>query len=692
MSEERIHVRLVLDGREYETGLNRAGQATRNFSDTIQGVAEKLTLFATTTLALVGTQGIKTAMDLEESLNKVNVALGSAAKSIIDFSKTTTDTLGISQGAALDMAGTFGDMATGMGITQEQAAGMSKRLVQLAGDLASFKNIGIEQAQTALSSVFTGETESLKLLGVVMTEANLQAFALANGISKKVQQMTEAEKVSLRYAFVIDKTKNSHGDYARTADSATNATRTMQERFKEVTGEIMSTLLPAYTALVQGINAILKATSELNPQTKTLIAVIGGIVAIAGPVTLAVMGISSAFSTLSAAIYATPIVGWIAAAVTAITALSFAVATYWSDIQKVFLNAQIGYKTFIIGLLSPLEKMGFALGDVARGAVATLRQEVQSLNNEIFKINIKDSKGGSFMAQELGYTELGRTQDSALPAITGGTTKFTPPSDAGTMQFGKKFTEGIKKLQQQAENAHAEFILFWERLPDKKINGLSLNGIFQTQLFAGGKIELGITEETLKDFDISGDKIAKKFEGLIKRIQDGIGNLKVNTISPMREAVQELASETEKAINDAFSNLALIGITTLGSTIEGLLTDAMGGEYDWKQMFAGLLRALSQGMAAIAQKLIILGIGLNAAMPGSGINQLAAGIALLAASGAAAAGAGLVSSKTIASRSNASNVNQSGFTAPSFNVQGAFTLKGTDLVASINNTKTQFGI
>lgn len=691
MSEERIHVRLVLDGREYETGLNRAGQATKSFSDTIQGVAEKLTLFATTTLALVGTQGIKTAMDLEESMNKVEVAFGSASKSIIDFSKTTTDTLGISQGAALDMAGTFGDMATGMGITQEQAAEMSKRLVQLAGDLASFKNIGIEQAQTALNSVFTGETESLKLLGVVMTEANLQAFALANGISKKVQQMTEAEKVSLRYAFVIDKTKNAHGDYARTADGATNATRTMQERFKEVTGEIMATLLPAYTRLVQGINEILKATSQLSPQMKTLVAVIGGIVAIAGPVTLAVMGISSAFTTLSAAIYATPIAGWVAGAVTAIVALAIAVTAYWDDIQKIFINAQIGYKNFIIGLLSPLEKMGFALGDVARGAVATLRQEVQTLNNEIFKINIKDSKGGSFMAQELGYTELGRTQDSALPAITGGTTKFTPPSDAGTMQFGKKFTEGIKKLQQQVENAHAEFILFWERLPDKKINGLSLNGIFQTQLFAGGKIELGITEETLKDFDISGDKIAKKFEELTKKAQEGIKNFKANTIGPAAQAARDLAEAVETSINAAFEDLALLGLESFGSVIEGLVTNALGGNFDWKKMGAQLLNGVASIMEQLGKQLIIVSGALEAFRVSiATINPpvaLAAGIALIAAAGAVR-GFG----NSIANKSTASNVNQSGFTAPSFNVQGAFTLKGTDLVASINNTKTQFGI
>lgn len=789
MAQEVLQVKLTLDGKEYELGMKQAEQRTRSFMDGFEAVGERLTLFATTTLALVATQGLKTAMSLEESFNKVEVSFGKAADGVKQFSETTVDAFGISQGAALSMAGTFGDMATSMGINQTEAAKMSTSLVGLAGDLASFKDIPISEAVTALTSVFTGETESLKMLGVVMTEVNLKAFALQKGITKKYEAMNEAERVLLRYNFVLEKTRNAQGDYARTSDSASNATRTMQERFKEVTGDLMNQVLPIYTQLVLKVNDILKSVSELSPEMKQLIVIIGGIVGIAGPVMLAISGITAAVGTLGAA--ALPIAGIVMGITTALALLfehkakidSVAAATMSMEDATRKANLQIQTQTDKVQSLlevlrnekstqeevnkakaelisiSPkfqsalegskidFEKLADATSDyvtelqkVARAEVLLEQQRKNIALQEQERLNPGASlsllqKGEMFLKSGFGLGVLGNyasnvavasndivkklqetnkkigkelqaigktitgttttdtgTGGTGIEGIGGGTQGDGVNKDAGIMQFGKKFTEGIKKLQQQAEAAHAEFIMFWERLPDKKINGLSLNGIFQTQLFAGGKIELGITEETLKDFDISGEKIAKKFEGLVKKIQDGIGNMKTNTISPMKEAILNLASETEKAFNEAFSSLKLIGLDTFSAVIEGLITKAFGGEYDWKQMFAGLLRALSQGMAAIAQKLIILGIGLNAAMPGSGINQIAAGIALLAASGAAAAGAGLVSSKTIANRSTASTVNQSGFSAPSFNVQGAFTLKGTDLVASINNTKNQFGL
>ncbi len=143
------------------------------------------------------------ASDYEESLNKVRVAFGSSSSSVEEFSKTAIDSIGLAEQSALDMAALFGDMATSMGLTRPAAAEMSTSLVQLAGDLSSFKNINIEEVTTALAGVFTGETESLKRLGIVMTEANVQAYALEKGIKKKLNTMSQAEKVALRFAIGV---------------------------------------------------------------------------------------------------------------------------------------------------------------------------------------------------------------------------------------------------------------------------------------------------------------------------------------------------------------------------------------------------------------------------------------------------------------------------------------------------------
>ena len=123
------------------------------------------------------------------------------------------------------MAALFGDMATSMGYSQDAAAQMSMALVNLAADLASFKNIGIDQASTALKSIFTGETESLKELGVVMTQANLEAYALAEGYTTAYTAMDQAQQVAVRYQYVLANTQNAQGDFARTSDSTANQLR-----------------------------------------------------------------------------------------------------------------------------------------------------------------------------------------------------------------------------------------------------------------------------------------------------------------------------------------------------------------------------------------------------------------------------------------------------------------------------------
>ena len=129
--------------------------------------------------------GTKAASDYEENINKLDVAFGSYAGKVRAFTDSAGDNFGIDKVRASDMASLFGDMSTGMGIAQKDAADMSMQLVGLAGDLASFKNISHEMAQTALKGIFTGETESLKNLGIVMTETNLQAYMAAKGINGK---------------------------------------------------------------------------------------------------------------------------------------------------------------------------------------------------------------------------------------------------------------------------------------------------------------------------------------------------------------------------------------------------------------------------------------------------------------------------------------------------------------------------
>jgi len=239
--------------------IDQSENKLKKFSGRLKSIGKDLSLRVTAPLAIAGGAAIKLASDFEESLNKVDVAFGETSKEVRDFSKITLESFGIASGTALDMAAMFGDMSTSMGLNRQTAADLSTSMVGLAGDLASFKNINIEEVTTALAGVFTGETESLKRLGVVMTETNLKQFALSQGITKNIKDFTQAEKTLLRYQFVMDATSNAHGDFARTGEGAANQTRKFTEGLKEIGVQLGNILLPTFTKIVTKANSMLKA-------------------------------------------------------------------------------------------------------------------------------------------------------------------------------------------------------------------------------------------------------------------------------------------------------------------------------------------------------------------------------------------------------------------------------------------------
>ena len=271
----RVLFEFIAKTARFNQNIDKAESRIKNFSNKAKDLGRTLTTRVALPLAAAGGFAIKFAADMEESLNKVDVSFGESSQRVKDFADTTLREFGIAEGSALEMTALFGDMATGMGISQKAAADMSIELAGLAGDLASFKNIRIDVAQTALKSIFTGETESLKNLGIVMTQANLDAFALSQGMKRQVSEMSEAEKINLRLAFVLDRTKNAQGDFARTSDGAANQMRIFSESVKELAADLGQVLLPAFTSIVTKLNNLLNDFKNLSDSTKELIVGLG---------------------------------------------------------------------------------------------------------------------------------------------------------------------------------------------------------------------------------------------------------------------------------------------------------------------------------------------------------------------------------------------------------------------------------
>jgi len=356
-----------------------ASQKLKNAGGSITSAGQGLSLAFTAPIVAAGSAAVKLASDTNEALNKVEVAFKDNAQGIKDWSDTTLERFGIAQGTALDMASTYGDMATSMGLDTEQASVMSETLVGLAGDLASFKNIKIDIADTALKSVFTGETESLKQLGIVMTQTNLQEYAYSQGIRKKIQDMSQAEQTQLRYNYVLAMTKNAQGDFERTGAGTANQMRVFSESLKELGATMGQHILPVITPLIQKLNELVQKFGDLSPSAQKTILVVAGVAAAIGPVILiigqlvtAAGAISGVVGTAAAAIASaggvtaalgaafTTLTGPIGIAVAVIAGLVLAVKELWqnnesfrtvvkevwSDIQAIITQAGIAIHTF----------------------------------------------------------------------------------------------------------------------------------------------------------------------------------------------------------------------------------------------------------------------------------------------------------------------------------------------------------
>ncbi|HAT4274064.1 TPA: hypothetical protein I9082_002946 [Clostridium perfringens] len=336
-------------GNEAEKTLGKVGKKTETFgskllklNEKVGSVAVKGSAMVTAPLAAIGVASFKAASDINESLSKAEVVFGNNAKAVEEWSKTATTAFGASQNEALEMVSKYGAMGKAMGLSDQQVKDYSMSLTQCAGDLASFNNISIDMANTALTGVFTGETESLKSLGIVMTETNLEAYALASGFKKvdknstevkkasldveKAQkrlteatkkygsssvqareanlnltsaqekfnkamkgskvELSEAEKVQLRYNYVMDQTKLAHGDYERTSDSAANSAKTFQKSLANLSASFGQFLL-ALTPLIQVATKVVVAFNNMNDGTKKTIVIIAGLVAGIFPLLLA---------------------------------------------------------------------------------------------------------------------------------------------------------------------------------------------------------------------------------------------------------------------------------------------------------------------------------------------------------------------------------------------------------------------
>lgn len=349
---ETLAVKLVGDVADFESKMNGANKTVDGFGSKMQAVGGQMTKWGTGLTAGVtapivgmGIKAVEAASDLNESMSKVDVVFGKSADQVQKWSQSSAKGFGQSRQQALEAVGTYGNLFTAMGLGTDKSAAMSEKLVELAGDLASFNNIDPTVALEKLRAGLTGETEPLKSLGVNMSAASIQAKAMQMGlVSASVDmgkvniatdrlsiaqraaaealqkhgqgsleyqraalavqtaqegvekamagsnvELTAAQKAQAAYAIILDQTKAAQGDFARTSDGLANSTRIVKAQLADATAQLGEQLLPYVLQAVQWFSNLISKFQALSPETQKWILIIAGVAAAIGPV-LVVLG------------------------------------------------------------------------------------------------------------------------------------------------------------------------------------------------------------------------------------------------------------------------------------------------------------------------------------------------------------------------------------------------------------------
>lgn len=436
-----------------DDAMDNAGKSAITFGDLLKSniasefITEGLHKAAGAVTDFVG-KGIKLASDLQEVRNVVDVTFGDGAEQIYKWSDAAAESYGMSSLAAQDYNGTMGAMLKSMGLTDDAVIKMSTDMVGLAGDMASFYNLDVEQAFEKIRSGISGETEPLKQLGINMSVANLEAYALSQSIETAYEKMSQSEQAILRYNYLMSATADAQGDFSRTSDSFANQQRIMQLNIENLSASLGEKLLPH-------INDVIVTVNEKLPKAERSIENIGEILGTATSFALehheAIITLITAYGTFHGIMKAGTA---IQTGVTAIKSLTAATKT--ATVAQEGMNAAAAANPYVllasaiaavtVGLISLVS----AEGDASKALKETAEESVEEYENQKEKVSELE-------------TELESVRDRITEIQSKGKLNFTDTEELTNLQLQNQELSArleIEKELLETKKQQAEYDLY----------------------------------------------------------------------------------------------------------------------------------------------------------------------------------------------------------------------------------------
>jgi hypothetical protein len=301
MKERTVSVRLEAVVGPYQRAMAEAGRATHKFAADVSAMEKRtdkdmralgmkvqklgtgMTVGLSVPLVLFAKHAADTAMTAEETANRVTVAFGTQENALHRWSEGSAHSMGLARHEAEGTAATFSNMFTEMGLGAGEAFDMSTGMVKLSADVGSFRDVDPTEMLVRMRAAVVGEYEPLRNMGIVLTDVAVRNEAVRLGLAGTREEATASALVQARYSLILQQTSKDQGDYARTANSATNASRTARAAYEDAMAELGTHLLPLVAQGAAIITAVSEAFSRLGPTGQTAILVFAGLTAVAGP-------------------------------------------------------------------------------------------------------------------------------------------------------------------------------------------------------------------------------------------------------------------------------------------------------------------------------------------------------------------------------------------------------------------------
>lgn len=462
--------------------LEESGNKFEKTGEKISKVGNKMTLGITTPVIAAGAAIYKYSSDLTEAENKTKEVFKNMSSDVLDWSQTSLDKMGMARSTALDAVSLYGGMATAMGLTRKKATNMSKSLTELSVDLASFHNTSLDQASTALKSIFTGETETLKNYGIVMTEANLKAYALSQGIKTNYSEMTQAEKVQLRYNFVMNASKDAIGDYERNCGEAASQMKKLPEALKELATSFKDNVEPAITPVITALNGAIVSFGKWSKTTKNFVTTTAISVAALGPLVTIIGKTTSAIGKAQKA-YA-KIYAWIKKKTDATVKDTAANAANSKSLDKTAESAEKTAKStgkigtaaksanpYIIAVIASLAMVGAEINRTIRSAQSKIEEtynKKKAESNKVYDVEIQN------------LTDEYNAYEEKMSAKKSAEEKYYSDKIANLSKDLKAQKNAISEEQKLYEKAHKERLSQLEKEKQAKLDAISASQEAQT--------------------------------------------------------------------------------------------------------------------------------------------------------------------------------------------------------------------